>query len=72
MMTETQSSGLVSGKAYQLVIEGIVPIELADLPSDQLAAVIINGFSVNLGVTGTITKFHCKLLQHVPQQNLGQ
>lgn len=71
-MAEAQPSGLVSGKAYQLLIEGVVPIELSDLPPDQLAAVIINGFSVNLGVTGTITKFNCKLLQHVPQQNLGQ
>jgi len=65
-------SKLVSGKAYQLIIEGLIPMELADLPEQELAAVIINGFTVNLGVTGTITRFHCKLLQQIPQQNLGQ
>ena len=65
-------SALVSNKAYQLVIEGVVPVEIADMPPDQIAAVIINGFNVNLGVQGTITRFNCKLLQHIPQQNTGQ
>jgi hypothetical protein len=63
---------LVSDKMYRLTIEGMIPIELAGMPTDELAAVIINGFSVNLGVTGTITKFNCELLQQIPQQNTGQ
>lgn len=66
-----QPSALVSNKAYQLIIEGMVPVELADLPPEQIAAVIINGFTVNLGVSGTVVRFNCKLLQHIPQQNTG-
>lgn len=65
-------SGLVSGKAYQLIIEGVVPVELTDLAPEEIAAVIINGFTVNLGVSGTVVRFNCKLLQQIPQQNTGQ
>ena len=65
---EAKPGALVSGKAYRLVIEGVVPIELAGMAPEELAAVIISGFSVNLGVTGTITRFNCVLLQQFPQQ----
>lgn len=67
-----QPSALVSNKVYELTIQGQVPVEIADLPPEQIAAVIINGFSVNLGVSGTIVKFNVKLLQQIPQQNTGQ
>lgn len=65
-------SKLVSGKMFQLLIEGQVPMELADLPTDQLAAAIIAGFQVNLGVVGLITNFNCKLLQQIPPKSQGQ
>ena len=65
-------SALVSNKAYRLVIEGVVPIEIADLPPDQIAAVIISGFHVGLGVMGTVKSFNCELLQQIPQQNQRQ
>ena len=71
-MADGNANKLVSDKAYRLVIEGMVPIELAGISPEELAAVIINGFSVNLGVTGTITRFNCELLQQIPQQNTGQ
>lgn len=71
-MANGQESGLVSDKMYRLTIEGAVPIELSGMPREELAAVIINGFTVNLGVTGTITRFNCELLQRTPQQNMGQ
>ena len=72
MVESTEQSALVSNKAYRLVIEGVVPIEIADLPSGELAAAIIGGFQVSLGVMGTVTSFNCELLQQVPQQNMGQ
>lgn len=65
-------SKLVSGKAWQLIIEGVVPIELAELAPDMIAASIIQGITINLGIMGTITHFNCKLLQHIPSKSQGQ
>jgi len=66
-----EPSKLVSGKMFQLIIDGQVPMELVDLPHDQLAAAIIAGFQVNLGVVSLITNFHCKLLQQIPPKSQG-
>lgn len=71
-MADGNASKLVSDKAYRLVIEGVVPIELADLPPEELAAVIMSGFTVGLAMSRTVSSFNCKLLQQVPQQNMGQ
>ena len=71
-MANGDASKLVSDKAYRLVIEGVVPIELASMPPEEIAAVIISGFTVGLAVSRTISSFNCKLLQQIPQQNTGQ
>lgn len=65
-------SKVVSGKAFQLIIEGVVPMELASMEPDVIAAAIIGAFTVNLGVVGTITNFNCKLLQQIPPKSQGQ
>ena len=67
-----EKSQLVSGKAYQLIIEGVVPIEISELAPDMIAASIIQGVTINLGIMGTVTNFNCKLLQHVPSKSQGQ
>jgi len=69
---EKDVSPIVSGKMYRLTIEGAVPIEIANMPEAELAASIINGFNVNLGVVGTITNFNCKLLQQIPPKSQRQ
>lgn len=66
------SSKLVSGKAYRLTIEGIVPIEISELAPDMIAASIIQGININLGIMGTVTNFNCKLLQQIPPKSQGQ
>ncbi len=63
---------LVSGKMFHLTVEGQVPMEMSELPPDQIAAAIIGGFQVNLGVIGLITNFNCKLLQQIPPKSQGQ
>lgn len=66
-MANNQSK-LVGGKAYRLTVEGVVPIELAAMPPDQLVAAITSGFQVGLGIIGTITNFNVELLQQkIPQ-----
>lgn len=71
-MAGKQSGLVISGKAYQLIIEGTVPVEIAELAPDLIAASIIQSFNVNLGMMGTVTNFNCKLLQQVPPKSQGQ
>lgn len=67
-----EPSNLVSGKMFQLIIEGQVPLEMASMEPDVIAAAIIGGFQVNIGAASLITNFHCKLLQQVPSKHQGQ
>lgn len=71
-MANGDASKLVSDKAYRLIIEGVVPIDIAGLPPEEIAAVILSGVTVGLGMSRTISSFNCKLLQQIPQQNTRQ
>ena len=62
-MADNSKSLLVGAKKYQLTIEGDVPIEIGDMPPEQIAAAMISLFQVSLGVSQTITSLNCKLLQ---------